>query len=95
MCNRTTDAHLQIKREEFTFVATTNALNPCSDDCLVANSIHIDNQKEKTILGNANTLTEALTFECIMHEKFIVCTNQTILETNIQLVVYKIIIRSR
>lgn len=76
------DAHLQVERKEFTFVATTNALHPRRDDRLITTAIHIYNQKEQTILGNANGLTKTFTFERIMHEKFIVRTKQTILETN-------------
>lgn len=79
MGNRITDAHLQVECEEFTFVATANTLNPWSDDRFATTAIHIDNQKENAILGDANALAKALTFERVMHEKFVIRTKQTTL----------------
>lgn len=80
MGNCIANTHLQVECEELAFVATANTLNPWSDNRLVTTTIHIDNQKEQTILGNANALTKALTFECVVHEKFIIRTKQTVLE---------------
>lgn len=80
MSNGITDAHLQVECEQFAFIAATNTLNPGRNDCFGAFTLHIHNQKEQAILRDSNALAKILTFECVMHEKFIVCTLQTTLK---------------
>lgn len=82
MCNIVADAHLQIERKRFAFIATANTLYPRRNFCVVGLLSNVDNQKKQTELRNSNRLTKTGAFECVTHNKLIVVYWQSILAIN-------------
>lgn len=80
MSNCIANAHLQIEREEFAFVAVANALHPRGDDGSVALPVDIHEQKEHAKLCNFDALPEILALERVVHQELVVVALQTVLQ---------------